>query len=139
MSCECVSRAWLAASRAQLRVLLPGGRTASRGVRAVQAHASCALLGVGSSTPETVLSNSDLSEIVDTNDEWISSRTGIRRRHVLAEGEGIVAHAVASCIKALKMAGVVREDVDMIIMATSSHDDLFGSASQVRASLPTAQ
>lgn len=133
MSCECASRAWLAANRAQQRVAVAAGKKASRGARAVQANASCALLGIGSSTPETVISNEDLSEIVETNHEWISSRTGISRRHVLAEGEGIVAHAVTSCEKALKMAGVAREDVDMIVMATSSHDDLFGSATQVCA------
>ena len=130
MSCEC-ARGWLAANRAQQRVAIAAGKKVSRGVRAVQANAACALLGVGSSTPETVISNHDLSDIVETDDEWISSRTGISRRHVLAEGEGIIAHAVTSCEKALEMAGVAREDVDMIVMATSSHDDLFGSATQV--------
>jgi 3-oxoacyl-[acyl-carrier-protein] synthase III len=126
-----MSRVSLAANRAQHRVPSASGDRLGRGVRAVQANAACALLGVGSSTPETVMSNDDLSGIVDTNDEWISSRTGIRRRHVLAEGEDIVSHAVTSCEKALDMAGVAREDVDMIVMATSSHEDLFGSASLV--------
>lgn len=68
---------------------------------------------------------------METNDEWISQRTGIRKRHVLSTDERIVSHATASCEKALEMAGVSREDVDMIIMATSSPEDLFGSATQV--------
>lgn len=97
----------------------------------MHANASCALLGVGSSAPEHVITNGDLSEIVDTNDEWIATRTGIRQRHVLSEGESLVGHAVTSCEKALEMAAVSREDIDMIVMATSSHDDLFGSATQV--------
>lgn len=131
MSCACVARVRLTANRAQHRVAVAAGKKAGRGPRAVQANASCALLGVGSSVPETVISNKDLSEFVETNDEWISSRTGIRNRHVLAEGESLVEHAVTSSEKALQMSGVSPEDVDMIIMATSSHEDLFGSASQV--------
>ena len=132
MTCACATRGWVAANRGQQHVAVATGKKIRRGVRAaVQANAACALLGVGSSAPQAVISNHDLSEIVETDDEWISSRTGISRRHVLAEGEGILAHAVTSCEKALEMAGVAREDVDMIVMATSSHDDLFGSATQV--------
>jgi 3-oxoacyl-[acyl-carrier-protein] synthase III len=105
---------------------------ASRGVRAhAEALKSCKLVGVGSSTPDTVLSNDDLSDVVDTNDEWIATRTGIRRRHVLAQGEDITSHASASASAALNMAGIAGADVDMVILATSSPDDLFGSATQV--------
>lgn len=105
-------------------------RGVARRVQA-QAKSGCALLGVGSSVPEHIVSNDDLSKIVETNDEWISQRTGIRQRHVLGNDESIVSHATRSCEKALEMAGVSREDVDMIIMATSSPEDLFGSATQV--------
>lgn len=139
MSCEGASRAWFAANHIQQRLPCRGSKKACRGVRSVQVNASCALMGVGSSTPETVVSNDDLSEFVDTNDEWISTRTGIRRRHVLAEGEGMIAHAVSSCERALEMSGVAREDIDMIIMATSSHEDLFGSAGQVQRELGIKQ
>lgn len=92
----------------------------------------CKLVGVGSSAPATVLSNADLERFVDTNDEWITSRTGIKRRHVLADGETMGGHAAAACLKALEMAGVDPADVDIVLMATSTPDDAFGSACQVR-------
>jgi predicted naringenin-chalcone synthase len=69
---------------------------------------------------------------VETNDEWIASRTGIRRRHVLADGETMGGHAAAACKKALEMAGVAAEDVSIVLVATSTPDDAFGSACQVR-------
>ena len=100
---------------------------------------ACRLAGVGSSVPKTVLTNDDLESIVETNDDWIASRTGIRRRHVLADGECITDHAVASAKLALEMAGVSGQDVDMVLLATSSPDDVFGSATQVRTQLCLAQ
>lgn len=107
-------------------------RRCLRGVHArAGSFSSCKLSGVGSSVPETVLSNEDLSQIVETNDEWIATRTGIRKRHILAQGERITDHAVTSAKRALDMAGVSGEDVDMVILATSSPDDVFGSATQV--------
>lgn len=96
---------------------------------------SCKLVGVGSSAPSTILTNDDLATYLDTNDEWISTRTGIRRRHVLSQGESITDHAISSARSALDMAGIDAKDVDMIIMSTSSPDDLFGSATQVQAAL----
>jgi 3-oxoacyl-[acyl-carrier-protein] synthase-3 len=92
----------------------------------------CRLTGVGSSAPDTVLSNQDLERYIDTNDEWIATRTGIRRRHVLGEGESVAQHAANACKKALEMAGVEAEAVDMVLLATSTPDDAFGSACQVR-------
>ena len=95
-------------------------------------QAACRLAGVGSSVPETVITNADLASLVDTNDEWISTRTGIRRRHVLAEGETLGSHAVKAATRALEMAQLNAEDLNMIIFCTSSPDDLFGGACQVR-------
>jgi 3-oxoacyl-[acyl-carrier-protein] synthase III len=89
-------------------------------------------VGVGSSAPATVLSNSDLERYIDTNDEWITTRTGIKRRHILGEGESVAQHAANACQKALDMAGVSPDQVDMILLATSTPDDAFGSACQVR-------
>lgn len=83
--------------------------------------------------PATVLSNTDLERFVDTNDEWISSRTGIKRRHVLADGESMSEHAAQACRKALEMANVSAEDINIVILATSTPDDAFGSACQVMA------
>jgi 3-oxoacyl-[acyl-carrier-protein] synthase-3 len=88
-------------------------------------------MGVGSSAPATVITNDDLARFVETSDEWIATRTGIRRRHVLNDGESMVDHAAIACQKALEMAGVSAEEVDMIVLATSTPDDAFGSACQV--------
>ncbi|KAG2425157.1 hypothetical protein HXX76_013911 [Chlamydomonas incerta] len=93
------------------------------------------LVGVGSSVPETFLTNDDLAKLVDTNDEWIVSRTGIRKRHVLGKGETLAQHAVISSKRALEMAGVDAKDVDLVLFATSSPDDVFGSACQVQADI----
>lgn len=93
------------------------------------------MLGSGSSTPSTVLSNADLEQLVETNDEWIVARTGIRRRHILGPGETLTHHCTLACQRALEMAGVDAKDVDLILLATSSPDDSFGSACAVQAEL----
>lgn len=93
----------------------------------------CRLAGSGSSVPEAVLSNTDLEKLVDTNDDWIATRTGIRRRHVLAQGESLSQHAATAAQRALDMAGIAAADLDLIVLSTSSPDDLFGSACQVQA------
>lgn len=93
------------------------------------------LIGCGSAIPKMVLSNDDLSKIVDTNDEWISVRTGIRNRRVLSDGETITSLAVKSSQKALEMAKVKGEDIDLVLLCTSTPDDLFGSAPQIQREL----
>lgn len=55
--------------------------------------------------PEKFLTNDDLAQLVDTNDEWITTRTGIKKRHILAEGESLGDHAAAASRRALEMAG----------------------------------
>jgi 3-oxoacyl-[acyl-carrier-protein] synthase-3 len=112
--------------------------------RIVQCRASssgltgCRLVGVGSSSPSTVLSNKDLERYIDTNDEWIQTRTGIKRRHILGEGETMAQHAAAASKKALEMAGLEADKIDMILLATSTPDDAFGSACQVRGAAERA-
>lgn len=96
-----------------------------------QWETGCKLVGCGSSVPEAVLSNKDLEQLVETNDEWIATRTGIRRRHILGKLETLSDHAAKASQQALDMAGIAAEDVDLIILATSSPDDLFGSACRV--------
>jgi 3-oxoacyl-[acyl-carrier-protein] synthase-3 len=90
-------------------------------------------MGVGSAVPEKILTNADLEKLVETNDEWITTRTGIKKRHILGEGESLSQLAATASQRALEMAGVAAEDVDLIILATSSPDDLFGSACAVQA------
>ena len=81
---------------------------------------------------QAVLSNSDLSQLVDTNDQWIVERTGIRRRHILGEGEDLAGHSSRAAQRAMEMAGLAPGEIDMVILCTSSPDDVFGSACQVR-------
>ena len=92
-------------------------------------------IGCGAAVPETIVSNDALAQIVDTSDEWISSRTGIRQRHVSHDRESLAGLATQAAQQALAMAGVAASDVDLILLATSSAEDLFGSACQIQAQL----
>ncbi|TDT99452.1 3-oxoacyl-[acyl-carrier-protein] synthase III [Azorhizobium sp. AG788] len=81
--------------------------------------------GVGSYLPQKVLTNADLAEMVDTSDEWIVQRTGIKERHVAAEGEFTSALGLKAAQAALADAGLVADDIDLIILATSTPDQTF--------------
>lgn len=93
------------------------------------------LVGCGSSAPKHMISNDDLAQIVDTSDEWISVRTGIRNRRVLTGDETLNGLALEAAKGALQMAGIVAHDVDLIIMCTSTPDDLFGGGGQIQNDL----
>jgi len=84
-----------------------------------------AITGWGSAVPERVLTNADLAKIVDTSDEWITTRTGIRERHILAPNESTSTLAVAASRKALERAGVSPWQVELVICCTASPDFLF--------------
>jgi 3-oxoacyl-[acyl-carrier-protein] synthase-3 len=84
-----------------------------------------AITGVGGYLPEEIVTNDDLAKIVDTTDEWIVERTGIRKRHRIAEGQGTSDLAVEAAKKALAAAGRTPADVDMIIVATTTPDLVF--------------
>ncbi len=86
------------------------------------------ITGTGSRLPDKVLTNRDLESLVDTTDEWIVGRTGIRQRHIAAEGEFTSDLALAACRNALAAAGRKPEDVDLIILATSTPDMVFPSS-----------
>ncbi|NQV30373.1 MAG: ketoacyl-ACP synthase III [Candidatus Marinimicrobia bacterium] len=86
-----------------------------------------AITGVASYVPEKILTNFDLEKLVDTNDEWIVSRTGIRERHVAAEGEASSDMSVQAVNKLLLETGTKAEDIDAIIVATVTPDMLFPS------------
>ncbi len=88
---------------------------------------SVSITGVGSYVPERVLTNADLEKLVETSDEWILSRTGIRERRLAAEGEATSDLATAAARKALDNAGVGPEEIDLIIVATITPDMLFPS------------
>jgi len=94
------------------------------------------IAGTGSYLPKKVLSNDDLSKMVDTSDEWIFSRTGMKERHIAADNEPVSALAEKASIKALEAAGIKAEDLDLIILATTTPDNTFpASACRVQASL----
>lgn len=100
-----------------------------------QTNIGVSLVGSGSARLPVALSNEDLSHIVDTSDEWIATRTGIRQRFVASEQDSLASLAAQAGAAALEMSGHEPGDIDLIILATSTPDDLFGSAAQVQALL----
>ncbi|XP_024993964.1 3-oxoacyl-[acyl-carrier-protein] synthase III, chloroplastic-like [Cynara cardunculus var. scolymus] len=95
----------------------------------------CKLVGCGSGLPNLQVSNEDLSKVMDTSDEWISSRTGIRNRRILSGNESLTDLAVEAARKALQMAEVEPDDVDLILFCSSTPEDLFGGAPMVQKTL----
>ncbi|MBT5187721.1 MAG: ketoacyl-ACP synthase III [Kordiimonadaceae bacterium] len=83
--------------------------------------------GTGSYLPANILTNKDLEQKVDTTDEWIIERTGIEKRHIAADNEATSDLAVEAALKALESAGLVPEDIDLIIVGTSTPDQTFPS------------
>jgi 3-oxoacyl-[acyl-carrier-protein] synthase-3 len=94
------------------------------------------VLGCGSYLPSRVLSNAELSRMVDTSDEWITQRTGIRERRIAAAGETTSDMGLKAARAALAAAGVDAQSVDLIVLATSTPDNTFpASAVSVQAGL----
>jgi len=85
------------------------------------------IVGTGSYLPEKILTNHDLEKIVDTSDDWIASRTGIRERHIAAEGEFTSDLAFHASQRAIEMSGVDAQEIDLIIVATTTPDMVFPS------------
>jgi 3-oxoacyl-[acyl-carrier-protein] synthase-3 len=85
------------------------------------------IAGTGSYLPEKVLTNDDLAKLVDTSDEWIATRTGIRERHVAAEGETTGDLAYHAAARALEAAGVDATELDLIVLGTTTPDLVFPS------------
>lgn len=94
------------------------------------------LLGCGSYLPEKCMTNAEMSSLVDTSDEWIVQRTGIRQRHIAGEGELTSHLAIKAAKAALEHAGVDAQDIDTIILATATPDNTFpATAVTVQAEL----
>ena len=87
--------------------------------------------GTGSYLPERILTNADLAARVDTSDVWIVERTGIRQRHIAADGEATSDLGVAAARRALDMAGLTADDVDLVIVATATPDQTFPACATV--------
>lgn len=94
------------------------------------------VLGCGAYLPKQVVTNEDLAEKIETSDEWIRQRTGIRARHVAAEGEFTSHLAVNAAREALSRAGCTADDIDLIVLATATPDNTFpATAAKVQATL----
>ncbi len=94
------------------------------------------VLGCGSYLPSRVLTNSELSQMVDTSDEWITQRTGIRERHIAAPGEATSHMAIEAARAALAASGLDAQAIDLIVLGTSTPDNTFpASAVSVQAGL----
>lgn len=87
----------------------------------------CSIVSVGSYVPERILTNTDLEKMVDTTDEWITTRTGIKQRRIAAKNEFTSDIATKAAERALKRAGLSAEQIDLIIVATITPDMLFPS------------
>jgi 3-oxoacyl-[acyl-carrier-protein] synthase III len=85
------------------------------------------ITGTGGYLPERILTNHDLEEMVDTTDEWIQERTGIKQRHIAAEGETTADLGAKAARLAMQMAGKTAEDIDLIIVATTTPAKIFPS------------
>ena len=94
-----------------------------------------ALVGSGSCLPAQSLTNEQISHRVETSDSWIKSRTGIGARHVIGEHENLTTLSSNAAKEAMKMASWDPSTIDLIVLATSTPDDLFGSAPQVQAQI----
>ena len=94
------------------------------------------VLGVGSALPRREVTNDELAQTVDTSDQWIVERTGIRSRYVAGEGETTASLATDAAKRALDHAGLAASDIDLIVLATATPDQTFpSSATKVQAAL----
>lgn len=96
--------------------------------------------GIGGYLPERILTNEDLSKMVDTDDKWITERTGIKSRHIAADGELTSDMGVKAALKAMEDAGVSADDIDLIVCATATPDKTFpATAAIIQAKLGIQQ
>lgn len=94
-------------------------------LRPIQPRRPVSIVGTGSYVPEKILTNAELEKLVETSDEWIVSRTGIKERRIAADGEQTSDMCVSAAQRAMEQAGVTAEEIDMIIVATVTPDTFF--------------
>ncbi len=100
----------------------PQPRSSPRSGKAIR---TVSIIGTGSYVPEKILTNEDLSRIVDTSDEWITTRTGIKERRIAARDEHTSDMATQSALKAMEQAQISSKEIDLILVATATPDMLF--------------
>jgi 3-oxoacyl-[acyl-carrier-protein] synthase-3 len=93
--------------------------------RSAKTQRTVSIIGTGSYVPEKILTNADLSRMVDTSDEWITTRTGIKERRVAAKDEFTSHMATKAALKAIEQANIKAEEIDLILVATATPDMLF--------------
>ncbi len=96
-------------------------------VRKVKSKRTVSIIGTGSYVPERVLTNGDLEKMVETNDEWIVSRTGIKERRIAADDESTSDLAAKAALAAMENAGITADEIDLILVATITPDMFFPS------------
>ena len=93
--------------------------------RSAKARRTVSIIGTGSYVPERILTNDDLSKMVDTTDEWITTRTGIKERRIAAKDETTSDMATKAALAAMEQAGISGSEIDLILLATATPDMLF--------------
>jgi 3-oxoacyl-[acyl-carrier-protein] synthase-3 len=93
--------------------------------RSTRNQRTVSIIGTGSYTPEKILTNEDLSRMVDTSDEWITTRTGIKERRVAAKDETTSDMAAKAALKAIEQAKISPEEIDLLLVATATPDMIF--------------
>src|SRR5436189_3817692 len=93
--------------------------------RSAKPPRTVSIVGTGSYVPEKVLTNEDLSRMVDTSDEWITTRTGIKERRIAAKDENTSDMAVTAALNAIEQAKISPNEIDLILLATATPDMLF--------------
>ncbi|MGI9089035.1 MAG: beta-ketoacyl-ACP synthase III [Chthoniobacterales bacterium] len=93
--------------------------------RSAKPGRTVSIVGTGSYVPDRVLTNEDLSKIVETNDEWITSRTGIKERRIAAKDEYTSDMAARAALKAMEQAKITADEIDLILVATATPDMIF--------------
>ena len=86
------------------------------------------IIGTGGYLPERIMTNHDLEKIVDTSDQWIRERTGIEQRHIARDDETTVDLAEQASRRAIEAAGIDKDEIDLIVLATSTPDKIFPSS-----------
>src|SRR5580765_2858947 len=102
-------------------------------IGAAQAGVAISITGLGCKVPDRVVTNDELSRYVDTSDEWIRERTGIRERRMASKEEALSDVALPACLDALAQAGVDAADIDLLIVATVTPDMMFPSTAAILA------
>jgi 3-oxoacyl-[acyl-carrier-protein] synthase-3 len=95
--------------------------------RSGKTRRTVSIIGTGSYVPEKILTNADLMRMVDTSDEWITTRTGIKERHIAAKDEHTSDMATKAALAAMEQAGVSAKEIDLILLATATPDMMFPS------------